>query len=62
MTSLPEILIKEWQDALALETDTRKYRLIMQTIAFLQGVQATREEQAKAESPEGKGNGEEAHS
>lgn len=40
-------LIKDWQEQLAQETDTRKYRLIMLTIAFLQGVQATREEQDK---------------
>lgn len=55
-------LIKEWQEQLALETDTRKYRLIMLTIAFLQGVQSTREEQDKAPIQEvGKQNGEEAH-
>lgn len=39
-----EQLIKEWQEQLATETDTKKYRLIMLTITFLQGVQATRDE------------------
>lgn len=53
---LAQQLIEEWQKVLAEETDTRKYRLIMLTIAFLQGVQASREEQDKQH------NGEETHS
>jgi hypothetical protein len=40
-----EQLIKEWQSSLENETDTSKYRLIVQTIAFLQSVQSTRQEQ-----------------
>ena len=40
---MPLHLIEEWQKQLANETDTRRYRLIMLTIAFLQGVQASRD-------------------
>ena len=37
-------LIDEWRQVLSTETDTRKYRLIMQTIAILESIrELTRE-------------------